>query len=354
MNWLNLPLFAPILGPSASQTQAGYALDTAYGYLTAGNKCVLYRFACPVEGSLSSVYIYCTALSGTPANISIKVELRDYDNTTVPGSTLLATKTVSVTTSAGWTQVTFDSPVALTLGQFYFLVVGNASAVPGTDYPTVITAGGVPLVGSRLYCRTSSNGAASSSGGTSPAVVLAFSGGAVSGSPYTSNGNQASNTLERGLFWPANAEAIKIAAVLAILGAPATRIKIVKSSTAPAAAVGTGEQSTIIRQSGIGLVMLDEFTLLAGQAYRILIGDYVGNSNAPAYATIDDYSRYSDVQACAGYGFGGYYTRDNGSGGWTDEPEKMPIMSLAVSEIVASSGSSPGRVLRGRVLGGVR
>jgi len=331
---LNLPtgvgLTLPYLFTSAA---ANLSLNAAYTFGSAGNVLVV-RFTAPAAVTLTDLYAYCFTTIGTIGNVQAKAELRTISGTTID-STLIATSGAgTVAGTPRWMCMTFSSPPTLTAGQSYALVIYNSAASPTVDAPGIQYQGGPVGDANNFIIYSSVNGGSTLTvRGASPMVVKLGDGSVLGNAFNTASVSYTSNTRERGIYLPAPDVSMVLDAVTIVSNASVNGLKIYKGSTAPGSSPGTGEL-LVSMTPGAGCFNGLNFTLAAGQDYRIVF-TFSGNSNAPTYSIATDLNRFADLALAMPWG---YDTIDNGSGGWTNNTDRLPKMNLYFKQLIAAGG----------------
>ena len=348
------PRFTIGINGTGLLTRTTLALNSAYTYSSAGAGLAI-NFNAPKSGNLTDVYVYSSALTGTPASITIGIELRNATTAGTIGLTQHAVQTATITATANkWTRITFGTPYSVTVGLYYAITVYNASGAPTIDYPTIVTGSAFPRddTGATIS-KTTTNGFSTGSNLSNSPCFVGVIAGTPFGLPYSSSmTNSTSSTNERGLVFTSPAVAVKAfgASWNSAGNFVNTGLKLLKGATLPNATPGTGELAidiTTVLQNDF--VFITETTLDASSIYR-LVADPVASSTArPQYIEIEDYAAFADVQAAALYNGAAYYTEQSGSA-FVDYPERFPVMMLLLSEIVA--GGSGGMIGGGNLSGG--
>lgn len=317
------------------------SLNSAFTFNSAGAS-MGYRFVAPVTSTLTDFYFYVAAFTGTPGTVTVEVRNVGASGI-VPGTTILATQSVTMdTTAARWNKCTFATPASLTQNTEYWVIIYNTTATPASNFPALMaysshtqpegnanqTQGGM----FRPYSTTTGWTATNNLG--SPICVMKFGDGSVLGNGYSqTKTNYTSNTLERGLKFTLPFDA-KLAGVAIGGGATISGLKIYKGTTAPG---GTTIFSATLAPNA-GFAWTNDLLLVRNQLYRAVC-TFSANGTGPQYNPMLDYSRFADVQATV---FGDGYmsdTIDNGAGGWTDNADRMPQVSLVFSQILSGGNS---------------
>jgi hypothetical protein len=125
-------------------------------------------------------------------------------------------------------------------------------------------------------------------------------------------------------------------------------LKIYAGSTAPGGA--TLLSASFPGQSIAGATFAP-FTLEKATSYRIVL-TFSGASTSPSYYISEDGASFADVLGCGLSGGTMYDTIDNGSGGWTDNTARWPLMSMGVRDLVAVTAGAVGPVIGSRIVEG--
>jgi hypothetical protein len=346
-------VFTPLaLGPTLNPTtKTGLALGSVYVYATSGAALGI-RWNAPVTGNLTDVWFFVTAILGTPGVTTCEVRGWNAAAGGKPGTVALATQTVSPGGTANkWINVHFASPYSVTIGNIYWIVLGDAGWTTGNtvtvdDISTIRNAGFAQLmIGYTTGDGFTTNGVSTSA---EPAMILKFADGSFLGNPFTTVGAYTSNTLERGIKIVGLTEDVVIDGFCLQNGhANISGIKIYKGATAP----GGATEVTITLATGtnaVGMGFFAPFTLVKGTVYRVVL-TFSGAATVPSFFQIEDFATTTDVTNSA---FGGgtiYETIDNGAGGWTDNIDKIPQMALLIKDqgVIASN---PGAIVNGGIV----
>lgn len=321
-------------------------LNTAYTFGSAGTA-TGWGFVCPVSADLTEMYFYQTAQAGA-AGANVTVEIRS-DTSDRPGATLHATQTIARVGGQKWNHVTFSSPFTMTAGTIYHVSIHNSDGTPGTNTITVLCtmsvqsgagAGYWDMSGAnRAYFpeHETTNGWSSATFPTGVTVgILKFSDGTIIGNPYTTGGaSWTSNTRERGLLinsLPFDCEIYNVG--VTSFTANYSGIKVYRDNTAPG-----GSTIATASQNNLGPTFTPPLVLTRNTKYRITTTFSVA-STQPTYAQIDDYAAFpTDLQAVSYMQGKIMGTVDDGAGGWTDFPDRMPNMILGIRRILSGGNS---------------
>lgn len=335
---LTSPLWMGAMQSPAAQT---LALDSAYTHNSAGDAYGI-RFVAPASGSLTDVYVFVTAKTGSPGNLTC--ELRNYSSGTAsrPGTTAHATQTAAAPASGGkWVRFTFASPYSVTANTLYWIVIGDAAG-SGSDFCTVQTAS--PLTnaeaGQTVFSPFTS-AAGFSTNGTNiasyqmPTLCMKI-GSKAYGVPYTTTGSYASSTRKRGWRIEGFTGPVKLRGTWMNSVSNCNGTVIFVGSAAPGSTPDLSVGADPNGSSWFG-----PYSCAAATNYRVCI-TFSSSSAGQGYYQIEDYSAFADVQACAFANGGIYSTIDDGAGGWTDEKDKLPKGYLVVADLVAPAPGSVG------------
>ena len=345
---------APQIGIVGKATAASHTLNSRYQHLVSG-RAIGFRYISPVSDYLSDLYILQLAAVGSPTVHNLTINQCDIDvaNTLKPGTPVASYPNPSATpwVVAGscpiWLKASWAPgarPIVVE-GTTYWIVVGNdqGGSDEATVYPTIAFYGVAKTIGEqnrgRILGFTTTDQATWTAASYITNAVLKFANGTIIGFPWNDNNYTIpSNSYEKGLYLPALTESLKINLLRFNSGGSKTNwtgFKIYKAETASG---GTPEYShafsTYEKLSDYDTFHLtSEFTLLKGQAYRIII--YGSGSFAIEKFTVTDLdSAYlSDFSVCTPI-TGMKYTEWDGSQ-WVDSPQYLPRMALIISDQVA-------------------
>lgn len=341
---LSTPLWPLSFGASASTSPGAlsFALNTAYAFGGGSDRSVGLRFVSPVTGTLDKVYVFTNASAGTPGNLTL--ELRAMSTATVPTSgTPIATQSAAWVGANKWMQCVFGSPGSVVKNSAYFITIGNADASPTVNYPTVLQGYGGPSPGGTFLERfksvsTTNGWTTGSVDFRSPVIVLVFSDGTVWGSPYTTSVNNA-GALRRGIKIDPLTYSIGLTGAGISPLTSCTTLEFYEGATVPGGTLMRTADTLSADNRTLSQIAIPEIVLPPSIAHRIVLTVSVASA-APGCWQIQDYAAFSDVPL-AGLAQGKIYsTKDDGAGGWTDEPDKLPRMDIVVSRYGESSGGS--------------
>lgn len=316
------------------------------------------RVALPRDVTLTSLHFCLNSYGGgTNSNVN-DLNWAVYNassNVNLPdvGGGALASGTVNPSSATGWIHVTGISQ-ALTAG-VYWVAISDADA-SGTDYARIGVAWNQnddnmsEVIALWLQASTTNNWSTMSAYAAGPAIlVLGFDDGSAMGVPFLSEDAFSSNTLERGVYLANGHGVTGDVDVWAINGAVASGgcsgVKLYDGATAPggstlgaasgaASVFGSNQNPT----AKTGAMFSTPVTIATATAFRAIftIGSaatspwrgYLGSSgagNAVLQAVLDGWQA----------------TVDNAGGGWTNDANRMPRVTLYVTD-VAEGGGGPG------------
>lgn len=353
-------LFTPVIGISTTSSGGSqtHVLNTAYSFGTAANQACAIRFVSPVTSTLTHAYFFVSASNGSVGNCLC--EVRNYSSTTVPaGGAALASENASWVGAVKWMQVAFSSPASVTRGTAYYVVLGNADATPGTNYPTIRTSFSGPaptdsMLG-RFRAATSTNGFSTgtlSTSGYSPVCVLKFADGTIIGSPYTASGNYTSNTRRRGMKVNNLDKPLGITtAVWNVVSGTVTSLETYSGTTIPGGTLVRTADTISASASALGASGMPELILSANTVYRLIL-TYSTSGQTPGFWQIEDSASFADILS-AGIAGGKIHSTISDGGSpeaWIDETDKLPRMLFEVSQY--GETSSGGAIGGGNLSGG--
>ena len=105
--------------------------------------------------NLAEVRFYVGSIAGAPTNIV--VEIWSSDGIKTPQASLGASNVINCTSGLGFYTATFSTPVAVTIGTQYFIVIKNATTTPASDYITLAIP--APQVMESFFVAGTTNGA---------------------------------------------------------------------------------------------------------------------------------------------------------------------------------------------------
>lgn len=330
--WFDSLVGVPLsLGRLNTAAPASTNLSSAFTYNSAGAS-IAYRFLAPRSLPLTDVYVYCSAVVGSPT--ALTAELRSYSSSTKPGATVHATAVASAVGLSGkWLRLTFASPFTCVAGVPYYLILYNATASPASNYASVNHQGAitnVDTVAGTFRTLTTTNGWSTATSVTNPGVtVLRFNDSGESylvGCPLTSIPIVAMTGQQRGLRLPPLDAPLELFAVNAPLLAGVTALHVLKDSSPPGATPGSGELGVSLAAgvADMSTIVFDPFPLRRGVGYRVVF-TFGAISDQPGYYQIDDAASHADVPAC---GLAGIQWTEESAGAWVDSSDRLPRMQL--------------------------
>lgn len=327
------------VGRYASASPAGHSLNSAYVFKTSGN-CLILMFDAPCDGPLNELLVFVNAIGGTGG--SNGCDLCSASSATAVNAVLTSATPIVDNGANHWIALTFPTPYTLVGGRTYGLVFYGTDADPATNYSSILRGGPLADIANTpnyaFRCRTSTDGANTSSLASAIMPIVLKIGSNVIGNTYTKVGTYASNTRERGIklanaVVPLSTRFIewKVDAI-----AP-NGAKVYASDTAP----GGTPLGSITWDSGNlnGHRPMPDVNMAGDGTYRIVLVPSV-NTTGPSYFEIEDYTFDAALLACSFWGGRAYGTIDDGAGGWTDEVNKFPIMSIRCDPYTPEGGSS--------------
>jgi hypothetical protein len=200
-----------VIGGDAGSA-AGYALDSAYTFMSAGDAFVLqfYAIESQTNGNFTA-YAYCSALTGSP---TVRAELRigpDTDGED-PDRPDTALSVISLSAQATpvvnrWTRFDFTG-VTLQQNEAYFVIIYNDSASPTTAYPTYLQRGALDSAGLLYgagyapfkpgYTANGFTADPTMQAGSVAPMVIKYNSGKIQGMPYVGTESHANNQNLRG------------------------------------------------------------------------------------------------------------------------------------------------------------
>jgi hypothetical protein len=188
------------------------ALNSAYVYGTSGSSYAAY-FMNSEDANLTDFWCKVSAYSGTWSSTDqlIRVEVREgLNGSNIPGTTLTGTFNVSLSGSpTGWVKTTLGSPITLTGGKFYWLIVGDPDG-GATNFVTMIirlgtAAGAVQSpIGSTTFTSTAGFSAAGTTNASIPSLAWQIGSNMYGGQIFDTSAIITSGTYERGLRFKPN------------------------------------------------------------------------------------------------------------------------------------------------------
>ncbi|HJT25753.1 MAG TPA: choice-of-anchor R domain-containing protein, partial [bacterium] len=302
---------------------------------------VSYRFQAKNSAPVTSVCLYFGAMSGTH-NCALTIFNDSAGN---PGAAIYGTSSFAPT-ATGWFQATISSPVALSAGVTYHLVVSNSTNVVSCG-PNVTTPFDsiYPLDGSSdpaanvLY--TTNSGSTWAVDNFNPVYVLMYNTGATEGYSYATNNLYS-------VYGTGSAVSIEVSEkfvnpTVRTEQSLALRMKEVGTNTAPVSyqlidlsGPTTLQSGQVAAQGSIGTTAFKwvtvgfapQVTLNAGATYRLAIDSITtGSSNYYELAAPDCAAPNSAISiTLQGLTYDGTNSMAsasaNGGGAWTDQPNR--------------------------------
>ena len=332
-------------------SRTGIALDSAYVHGTSGDA-VGWRYCCQSDEAITEFYCFVIAFQDL-ANVTMQCTIRDgATNTLRPGSVLATSNATVLPAGDGmWAKFTFAGYTPA-VNEILWFVVENTSADPTNDYPTVMSATNTFFTTSYAFQHILpyTNTAGFSTNGTVSTEIpfIIKQNSFYVSQPFTqfTSSFYTSNKLERGIVITSE-EDIQISGVRMSPSSTYDKFRILKSTTAPGAAVGAGELEIDLDAGGIfndqiGAATFAPFTLVGGRKYYITL-TFTANATVPNVWQIEDYSSYSSVfDAIRAYSpiVGVPSVIDDGAGGWTEDNSVAPFIALLVSGYPAISSGA--------------
>ncbi len=341
VEWINsVGSILAVSGPASSGSRTTIALNTAGSLNGYGIRYV------PMEtDNLASVYFFLNAYTGTPGNMT--VELRNSSGTaTTPGSTVLATVTAVCPSAVAltWIKFTFASPITLTAGTLYWILVYNSDGSPATNFPTLVSNSPMAFRGLSYYsyrCYTTANGwgAGTLVGNSVGPTVLKFAGRSV-GMIWTNTVNSSTNALRRGCKVGPFTAPIYLAQVN-FLGQTVSNLTVLEIFDAATPPNGTPLAShTLGAENRLlgGIWLNPAFLIPVGMAIRVVFST-TGTSASVSSAGSEDLLPPADVLAAGIMGGKYYYCMASaGNTSWDEFPERAPRLELLFSDQGPATG----------------
>ena len=332
-----------------------YALDSDLVYLTSGDA-VAWRFIAPATTTVVNVWAYVSGVTGTPTSPTNDLTCHLCSPAVVarPGTSLAST-TGTARTSAGWVKFTFSSPPSVTIGNLYFLVIGQGTT--GANYHSILnrqnTSGGF---GSRIRAYADANGFASAATAyATPVGAVKFGNGMIIGNPFTSGATSwSSGTYARGLYIPGFSTGIKLAGVTWEPNAQTTVLKIYEGAVTTGGSAKYELTLDTYAGGGVGMAIFAPISLQANVPYRFVIVP-PSNETRPRYLIAENVASGDEADFQALMPLGGCATYDN-SGSWVNyngyADLRYPLMGLLFDDTVAAAGG--GLLVHPGMSGGMR
>ncbi|MBL8880648.1 MAG: hypothetical protein JNG88_16165 [Phycisphaerales bacterium] len=324
---------APMLGVTQNATRATHALTSAYTFNSAG-PAIAARMIAPETGTITDVYVFVDVLFGSPGNLLLEVR---GPHGTITSASLLGSKQFAGIGNDKWSKVTLDTPVAVTAGEIYWIIVGAVTAdgsnnnvlLPKTVvYPNDLLA--------RLFNGyTTTNGfVGSTNQGFPPALVCKFASGEYCGCPYTDTGSYTSNTDHKGLLiGPLSDDVIVSGALWSSPSSTFSGLRIYEGSQLPNATPSVLSMTFGNGVGAAGAVMFTPVRLARGKSYRAVM-TFSGSSAGQGYYIINGQADWPELGTAVGMAGGAICSTRGASGGlsWTDEYDKLSRMSLIIGD----------------------
>lgn len=340
------PLFHPFAG---SLTQAVLALDSNYANAVGGDA-IGHRFTLNVADTLSAVYYYVTAFTGTAANVNdLNLELRNNDTTTGPGGTLHESQAHDPNTPssvAGWRSTT-GWTFAIVAGTQYWLVIGDADGNL-TDFATLLKDGS--HVQGIAFQNANSHSVQTTDGWTTvrtfatkaSSIVLVFGSGRTLGSPFATSAAPASSTNQRGLLFTAPTSCRLYGANLTSGSTNSiSGVRLWRGPAGPSGSPPVGDTGAITLTAQVvagtrtGVAFETPPYIAQAEALR-LVFTFSGNAAAPLKYQIGAGADATLRSAVAGGG-AWYWTEANGTSDWSlDSINEFPQMDLYIDDFAPS------------------
>lgn len=330
---------------TTSGSGAAFALDSAATLGTSGDM-VAVRFVAMEAVAIDEFYIFLDDVAGNLGNITMRARIVNENTGSQPGTTVRATSTATTMPTAvdRWIKFTFGTPYTPAVGEVLWVVVDNTSASPTVDYPSIQVATNFSVAHPVASGFTTTNGFSSDGSGQVKMPYVLVQGSNVMGQPFTGRifAPFANNTRKRGIAGVTPDTDVVIRAIEFTANSALNGIEIFEGSagpgTTPLISYALGSTANQTTDKLVGCKAIPPLTLSAGTTYRVVL-TFGSNSNILSSAVINDYSSYSSVFDKLYDGFAlAYSTIDDGAGGWTDNKEICPAMSLILDEFPAASG----------------
>jgi len=313
---------------------------------------IAWRFVAPATTTTVRVAVYVSGYAGTPGALTMR--LCAYGTgVAIPGNLISNGSVTAVPAGAGtWLLFTFAIPPANTLGNVYWLVLGDGGWTTGNTASILARSGGLYALDgmgpSLLSAYTSTVGfsVAGTAVATPPVIAIEFGNGAFLGQSHTNVANYTSNTLERGLKIVGLTETLLVSGMAAYIGTNVNSLKCYAGATLPGGTIYSGfnggaAMSLTGGQAAIGAAAFGPCTLVNDTLYRFALGASAAHTG-PQYSVIEGYA----AAVAAGFGpmllgcapFGGRVCGCISDGGtpaaWVDSPQQLPRMALIVRDQV--------------------
>lgn len=340
------------LGSSGTRTNLG--LNTAYVHRTSG-AAVGFRIRCETNEPINELYIFLDATTGTRGNVTMRADLYNYGSPTQPGTTLLASSSVTALPGSDdrWIRFVFSTPYTPSVGDHVFAVFHNLAASPATDFPSIMTDSAASTDIAHALTRGASSTVGFSAAGTDrpelPHLVVQGT-STVYGSPCTALGTISAFNGRRGILLSEEIKKYKVSYLrLATQSSVLVAAQIFNLSTPPTG-VPLFSQNMTPEEEALGIVRLDlDLSALPGSGPFVFC---VSTSSTMSQAGIVLIEGYSDFPAIFDA-----YSDDNFvnppvvtevAGNWViDRSRLYGGVFLDISDLATISGSTPQSKMRG-------
>lgn len=327
---------------------ATFAVDSAFVYGVSGSAWIAI-FNSPVSqtNGAFTLYVYCSAVTGTPGSSSIDIYASSSggDGQRPSGSILATSSNTSASGcgTASWLTYSIAS-ISLTVGQYYFVILHNDTAVPGSNNFTLTTRGVSPSANvgtfNRLFATCSTTDGISTdptcgSATIQPHGVMKFSDGTIIGYPFVVTAASTSNTAYRGNRYNFD-EDMKVAGVT-VIGVVATSSVVTMEVYNGASQLSTVTMDNYSRLNGMSAFFAAPVTFSGGTAIDVVwkpsanttMGTYMTTGNSPP----------ADVTTSAGTGIS--YVTGATPGSFTNTVAQFIPLALILdtNPAIASGGA---------------
>ena len=308
-------------------------------------------FLAPKTGTITKIYAYFTAATGTP---TISGSIQGVAARAPNGTVLNAgAATVSLTPSAAaWSTFTLGTPADVTAGESYAACVryvsGATSATVLRGFSNTASLYGNP------YGTNENAGVSTSTDTIIPAIAVEYSDGVVIGFPalstsiatsWTTSG--AASTLRRGMKWTPT-DAVTIDALFVGFIRPADAFDFAVevyegSNTSPVRSV-TLEGDVDVSATSAPVWILVPFTALAlsaGTAYRFTVRPTT--TTAPTGAFRMDFNGANGFNSNVGGSEWSYTTGNEPLTTWTDTANQYVAIIPRITEVASGGGGLIGK-----------
>jgi hypothetical protein len=325
-----------MLGAMQAGSGTTLALSSNYVYATSGNA-IAARFMCRKSGYLNNAYVFNRTTTGSPG--AITCELRTYSSgaASKPQSTLLASTTATPGASTKWIQFTFSTPYYVVANTVYWIIFGDPAGSAGNSVTLQYLSPIVNVEANQLRFSPFTTSDGFTTNGTNsatyqmPPFILNISGKPM-GVPYTTTGSYSSNTRPKGWKLDGLSGHIKIEGTWTNNISNVSNIQMFSGNVGSS---GTPDTSAAMDINSAGIFQ-PAYLCLAGGIYRMVFA-FSGSSAGPGYYQVEDSTSYVDILKTT-LGNGRIYSSiGDGSGGWTDEKDKLPKGYIVLAGPVAPS-----------------